>query len=252
MTRFIVDAPPYMHQSAGITIMHKLCYFLRCAGYEAYITAPSNPEWANPAFDGYLRPDDYVIYPDCIIGNPLKANRVIRYMLYYPWGYFANQRIPNSELCIPYMSFLIPSLNAACDYEISEDYCLEIGTIEPNLFNINPNIEKTIDSYWQSHKGEGNFNAFNLPKHCQKITYEMPRQEVALQLQKTRNFYCFDATSMMMHEAFLCGCNCFLITSDREPRCVQWWGRSKEYNEFIYSDITRMHSFVRQVKDFFA
>ena len=147
MSRFIIEAPPWHHLSAGVQVMHKLCYMLTKAGYDAYMTNPSNPALGNKAWDGVMNDDDYVIYPDCTIGNPLNGKHVIRYMLYYSWKYFQNNRILKNEMCVPYAKYILPNMNQCTDYEVTEQDILEIGIVEPHLFYRNKRINKRISDW---------------------------------------------------------------------------------------------------------
>lgn len=105
---YIVYAPPYSENVGGIIFLHELVHALRGLGEKAFlwpmvsalnptkrtrlknwIRPPifkCNPELDTPLATKALLNDGkaVVIYPEVIIGNPLKAKNVVRWLLYKP------------------------------------------------------------------------------------------------------------------------------------------------------------------------
>ena len=246
--RFVIWTPAWQINSAGVHVLHKLCKQLITAGYNACVTSPGNPEWNEPLFVGDLQADDYVIYPEIIRGNPMGAKRVIRYMLWYPWHHFGNDRIPKHELVIPYAKILLPHTQANCDYELTDDHILELSIIDPAVFYNDPSIPKTLTTFWVSKCDQATVARFPLPKGAIHLTHGIPRQEFINLLKQSKTYFSFDMNSAVTREAFLCGATCFLVTADN--RLIEFRDISWEENKFLYEDINQIHRFVRLASSF--
>jgi hypothetical protein len=88
---FLIYSPEYSDRWGGVLVLHKLAKILS-ETYQVYITSQTTfSESKAFKISGktaetilLLKPDTYVIYPEIIIGNPLNAKNVIRWVLYYP------------------------------------------------------------------------------------------------------------------------------------------------------------------------
>jgi len=120
-TRFLIVSPPYDERVGGAIVLHKLCSILNGLGYESYLHPYhkryrlDNKNFArkwframkgryrhwkgdydrykvNPAFDtpvmhvvdDSLLRELVVIYPETVFGNPLNAQKVVRWFLHNP------------------------------------------------------------------------------------------------------------------------------------------------------------------------
>lgn len=93
MRAIAIVAPPYRETSGGRVVLHRLQAVLASAGITAYLVpwratldemqAPSPPYGRVPVCT-VPQPDDIVIYPDIVRGNPLNARHVVRWQLYHP------------------------------------------------------------------------------------------------------------------------------------------------------------------------
>lgn len=194
--RYVVVAPPYAHNSAGIRVMYDLQKWLVLAGLDAIVCT-----W----FNGYpveQFEDDIVIYPEVAPGNLLKAKRVIRFILNVPGklGYGEKTYDPG-EILVAYNKELAPYANGRM---------LQVPSIEP-FFN-GEGAVKTVNAVFV---GKGQDLGLH-PADCIAITKAYPpsRREVAQLLRSTKTLYMYDDFSMISHEAALCGCDVKLIRKD--------------------------------------
>ncbi|MDA8290900.1 MAG: hypothetical protein M0Z33_04355, partial [Actinomycetota bacterium] len=89
--RFAVLAPDYTGGSGGSVALHRLCDLLNATGCEAVVVPMEaagivNDAWRTPraSFRGSLPDDVVAIYPEVVVGNPLGARRVVRWLLNRP------------------------------------------------------------------------------------------------------------------------------------------------------------------------
>ncbi len=101
--KYAIVAPERNSTSAGIEALHLLNEHLCALGEESRMVVLGK---------NYPQKDEVVIYPDCVIGNPYRAQKVVRYLLMYA-GYFGQDKtFPESEYLYYYMpDFIIPGVN---------------------------------------------------------------------------------------------------------------------------------------------
>lgn len=112
---FYVYAPSWVTWSAGIRVLHYLCDTLNENNFSAFLVlhgpksvkeTSSNlktPILTNDILKRHKRDSVRVIaiYPESIIGNPLKAKHVVRWLLNFP-GLLAGNSTYSGEIVMPY------------------------------------------------------------------------------------------------------------------------------------------------------
>lgn len=121
--RIVVYAPSYDENVGGIIALHRLSQLLQESGYKCCLH-PWSPQFSMskpmftivqivkyiygsivgrryetlkqnyiPIIDAIDPESDVIVYPEIVIGNPLRARNVVRWVMYYPgkimgkWGY---------------------------------------------------------------------------------------------------------------------------------------------------------------------
>lgn len=223
--RYVIVAPPFAHNSAGIRVLYELQKWLVLAGLDAIVCT-----W----FNGYpveQFADDIVIYPEVAPGNLLNAKRVIRYILNVPGklGYGEKQYDKN-EVLIAYNKELAPYSNGAI---------LQVPSTEPFF-----RADGCVKTQNAVYVGKGIDLGLH-PADCVAITKTFPatRREVAKLLRSVNTLYAYDDFSMIGHEAELCGC---------EVKLIQKNGTIVDYPRLSYPTIdefkVQLHEFIEMTK----
>lgn len=184
---YIIVTPPYSHKSAGIRALHILQNELVRRGYDAITT--------NVAYN--VTKDDIAVYPEVVKGNPLKAKRVIRWVLNTPGLLGGDKEYDPMEKIITWDIDYYPDVPV-----------LRVPVIEP--FFCNQHLERIRDCVWV---GKGRNLALH-PYNCVSITYQWPatRRELAVLLNNTKTLYTYDSCTCLVTEAVLCGCEVKIVT----------------------------------------
>ena len=114
---FYIYAPPWRDSSAGIRVLHYLCHSLNSIGCQAWLvlTNPKskeqliNPNLNTPVLSKlqsriHIKSgiSPVVVYSETILGNPLKATRVIRWVLNFPGALGGYLHFPTNDLLVAY------------------------------------------------------------------------------------------------------------------------------------------------------
>ena len=205
MKPYVIVAPNFAHVCGGIRALHRLCHKLNDRGFPAYITGKE----AGPAYEGFtntrhvnslslaeredIQHNGIVIYPEIVVGNPLRFNNVVHWWL-IPIQYIDEHALNFSFVDHPYLKLRAP--NNLCTFFIESFF-------KP------PVTENRFQTCFRVHKGA------RLPRipetqvpSCKEITGQFPatRQGVAQLLQTSSIFYTYDDLSGIAVEARLCGC----------------------------------------------
>lgn len=191
---YVIYAPPYSPLSAGIKALHMLCDALNAADETADIRLMTmgNPK---PVLD-----DVVVIYPEIVVGNPLNARHVVRWLLYYAGRYRGNKTFPTTDLVFGYTSVI------AKDY--GTNTVLFLPTVDETVFTTPPEGTVRKGELFYAHKYRTFFRGDQalLPKNMTEITNPgQSREEVIHLLQTSEVFYAYEDTALII-EAVLCGC----------------------------------------------
>lgn len=215
-TKFLIVTPAYTGKSAGIVVMHQLCHDLNALGYPAAIvlsdvkdvTYSNNSKYFGPNLNYYALngeaelqkfiQEGIVVYPEIVKGNPLNAQKVVRYILNTE-GFVAQNQMHESP-----HDFI---LSYSPVYRKDPHAFLTKIPYNPlfNAENTLPALERTLDV---TYVGKGNTygECFTVPNSLEVTRiYPKAKQELALVLRNTRYFFTWDYRSAVITEAILCG-----------------------------------------------
>ena len=211
-----IVSPPYSTMSAGIVVLHTLIHKLRSHGFDAYLIPQWMPPTVNPAFDTPLYSDKYtfadmardwiVLYPEGLYGNPIKARRVVRYLLNREsaFGGTGMAALP-SDFLITYSRLYHPTAQVLFYPVVDEELLLRAARISTS-------IPRPANAFYIGKGVDFGRPCPAIPQSLE-ITRGWPASKTHYYdvLEKVRTFYSYDWCSSTNLDAVLLGCQVKLI-----------------------------------------
>ena len=217
--RFLIASPRYDHQIGGVMVLHQLCDMLNRQGYEAamvfYGGSPPSYNWAYSNHPDLYHPDyervhlsmdnpneiireflqdGVIIYPEQIIGNPLGASRVVKYILITDKNYI---RASSNEYILSFSKI----------FHSKADGYLFKPFMDENLHSKGSRhwSERTMDLTYFG-KGPDFVDCFKIPNTL-VLTRKWPedKNQLGILLRQCRYFFTWDLISQTNMDAVACG-----------------------------------------------
>lgn len=152
-----------------------------------------------------------VVYPEVIPGNPVGAERVVRYVLNHPGLLGGTKAYADSEMVWYYDEWLRDSARAATSTDLTGRR-LFINVIEPEYFWNNPLTRRDKTCYYVGKAGR---ITPELPGYTE-ITSKWPatRMDLGNLLRRTKALYSYDDCTALLEEAVLCGARAYVTGMD--------------------------------------
>lgn len=209
---YIIMAPGYRHNSAGVRALYELKQHLENKGYVATIlqggTAPTN---------------SIVVYPETVSGNPLNGKTIVRYVLNYPGLLGGDKQYNEKDIIFTYVTRFYPNVPV-----------MTVPVIEDFFKNIK--LPRSGGCFWVG-KGE------DVPRipgidGLTEITATWPetRKELAQLFNEKEIFYSYDDCTSLVAEARKCGCEAVVIPGEKSDI---------SYDELIEDFDTQLDNFIR-------
>jgi hypothetical protein len=220
---YYIVTPNYTNDSAGVRAMHLLCHWLNRAGERAYVLAYGgsetivNPDLLTPLLSppmvhahGEKGLVPIVVYPEVVVGNPLNAQCVVRYVLNFPGLLGGDKIYAPSELVFGFSHSLAAAVSP-------ETPVLHMPIIDRSIFfPAKARQRKGAAFYAYKYRDVAGNRVFGLPEGALEITKGRPDSprppEIAEILRSIETFYVFENSAMAI-EATLCGCPCVWMPS---------------------------------------
>ena len=222
--KFTVYAPFYTDKSGGHWVLHFLCDQLNRIGHQATISFFEGHSGVNPKFNTPIGhdPEAIVIYPEVITDNPLKAKKVVRYLLNKE-GVMQGKMIEWGKTDFP--------LSYAKEYRADCDKLFYSNT-DTEIFK-NLGLERTYNSFYI---GKGNqFGHCEKLPGCVEITrnYPQSKHELAIILNQSKIFFTYDTVSAINLDAILCGAMPFFLQKPlfEDSEYGKYWIESLDLEE---------------------
>jgi hypothetical protein len=207
---FLIWAFPYTHRSSGIRALYRLCHHLNVSGYPtAVIAEPGEPlpDWNCFLYDGDVS-GSVVVYPEVVSGNPLRADRVVRWVLNTPGLLGGDPTHADSELVFVYDLQRLSEVNGAISEPIGPERELWMGLVDPSVIYPAPHAKRDIDCSF-TYKGAELARTIPLPdvgeiQPLESLTSDL--SSLGRVLRRTRTLYSYDHYSNVLREAVISGC----------------------------------------------
>jgi len=229
--KFIIWTPVYRDNSGGIIVLHKLASILREMGHVALIWPQPKPSWNQlGTLRGWVKlakwtkflagnslksrdisspyklqvaknqdlEDAIVIYPEIVAGNPLKVNRVVRWLLNKPGAISGKIDFGKQDLFFYY-------------HKHFNDW--QINPHEDRHLNV---LELMSDVYRKINDGEREGQCYMIRKGRNRVLdYHdigstkvdgLSHQQLAKIFNECKYFVCYDLYTMYCRYAAMCGC----------------------------------------------
>jgi len=196
----------YQETDGGLTVLLTLAKRLNDRGHDTTVSLPyghygyeKNNVYTNYFNKTTVEDDEtVVIYIDSIIGNPLRAKRIVRFIGYgshwypdydsnemtYYYAPFDKNHFPTKVLRAMYVHPFVKNMNLPRE---GSCYVVKKGMYDRGIREalLNENIKKLTTG--------------------KEIT-RIPLQELVELFNRTKYFYCFDPCTFLVIIALLCGC----------------------------------------------
>jgi hypothetical protein len=212
---YIICAPPYSFQSAGIKISYELSRHLNDRGYEAYVYVwdgkpHSYEKYKTCSLEFEARAAGagaWIVYPEIISGNPIGAKNVVRYVLNVPGLLGGDKTYAPNEKLFAYNSYIsqhawgCPILRVS---PIDLDKCRDFGYPRKG-------------SCYFVYKG---YNVRRRPEFEELQLVGLSQEELFDRFNRSEVFYTYDDMTAAADEARLCGCPVVILNEDSDKHAL--------------------------------
>lgn len=252
--KFVIVANSFDDRIGGVIVLHLLCQRLVEAGEAAYLwsSPPRLQFWRNPRrYLGWLRyhigrrhrlystgpfatrhadiadlSGAVVVYPETITGNPLKADKVVRWLLHKPGFHTGVVEYGKDDLLFYYHeAFHDPDLGDYADNRLVVTWWNE----EYRQFNHG----ERAGSCYLVKKGQGRSLTHDLRDSV--LVDTLSHREKAEMFNRTKYFYTYDDRTLYARYAALCGCIPIIVPQPGISR-EEWVLDAEERYGLAYGD----------------
>ena len=217
---YLLLAQPYVPNSAGVGCSYRLCHELNVRGYPSFMvdTYRTAPQWTAPliswkegrrlARQGYI-----AVYPENVVGNPLAATTVARWVLNRPGLLGGRPMYDDSELIFNYSDVYKAYIHNAIAGK------LYMPTIDQSIFFCEDDnlSRRTLECFYVG-KSTWKDGVIDRNKTFEITRRSPSKSELGKLFRASRVLYCFDNSTILIYEALLCGCPVVVIPDGTQTR----------------------------------
>lgn len=213
---FVIYAPgDYSPNGGGSVALHKLAHNIASLGEPTYImTSKKNPNYlgiqCNEREAIELCKDGIAIYPEVTCGNPFKAKKVMRWILYDVRTYGDFGAFPDTDLIYKYAAFFKLRFHRHHDGELrANELNLDIFFDRKQERAGDCFLIKKGNNKEHNHHSENAIKLDDYPKYGEKAN-----EYLADVFNRCEMFVSYDTATFLNVMAALCGCNSVVIPDD--------------------------------------
>ena len=221
---YIINISTFLYNCGGVVVLHKLCHDLNSIGERALITSPITHPALNAPFVGdakFNKEEAVVIYPEIVMGNPLKAKHVVRWAL----------NTPGALECARGDGFYIYKQPTDLIFKFSEYFSLRDESESRGLLTVNfvdtdyfgPGETQREGSAYFVKKG-GLHNKVHPDDAINLSEFDGDWTTMSKMLKKLEYFYCYDNACFWVAVAALCGCIA-VVVPDSDMSAKEWYSK---------------------------
>jgi hypothetical protein len=217
---YIIVAPNYAPNSAGIIYLYRLCDELNRRGFPSCIAGSNLTTWDLMAplicwgkarqlcANGYT-----AIYHENVRGNPLRASSVARWVLNRPGWLGGDEVFDQSEQVFCYSDVFAPYVRNRI---VGKFY---MPTIDEKLFYCDDwDLSKRSLECFYIGKSQWKEGIIDRSRVFEIIRDTPPKKELETLFRASRVLYCFDNSTILAYEAIICGCPVVIIPDGTQTR----------------------------------
>jgi hypothetical protein len=222
----LLYAPQYTHRSSGARAIYHLCTLLNRVGVHAAIV-PIYPFDTQPLVKVPIctnpPANSVAIYPEIIVGNPLRAGTVIRWALNIPGRLGGDGKYAEHDLIFAFEDRMRPYVAEAVGCSEHRIGVLRIPVINPEYIYPGSDTQRTLELRY-TNRGHRLRRKFKLPDDDNIEDIEFHAQSywhLGHSLRSTKTLYSYQHASIILKEAIISGCEVLVMHEDgvlRDPR----------------------------------
>ncbi len=196
---------PFLNFS-GRHFLHIDYFYLRVKHAFANLFYSTLKTFDAPVLKGEITPDDIVVYPEIVDGNPLKAKNVVRWFLHKPGFHTGRINYGQGELYFYYQEYFNnESLNP------NRNNLLRLVHVRHDIY-YNRNLQNRTGSCYTIRKGKGKPLQHDLKGSILIDNFTL--KQIGDVFNKCEYFYSYDTKTSYSRYAVLCGCKSIVIPDD--------------------------------------
>lgn len=205
MSRIIIYSPSFTYQVGGVVALHRAHDVLLRHGFDSELcTTAVNENYKYKIWDRITRPDDIVIYPEIVRGNPLGISRVVRYILNLVT---VDRKYGADDKFIYYNYRFYKGKDERFFDHIKEDTKRVVSVFDSRIdFYTNLGSDRSGACYTFRKSQGKHIQNYLHPNGSRFLDFHLAPERIKQEFNRHQYFYSYDTETYLSAIAALCGC----------------------------------------------